>query len=498
MRRFNTLIVFTVVLVFLGCNSLLEQNPKGELTEQTLFETPDDAYKALVSIYRVLHYEHQSPAGHIHCWAFGDVASDDAMKGGESGSDAPEILQIQNFNITATNPELNAAWKTAYRGIHRANLVIKNAPNVEGLNQATATRYVNESKFLRAYWYYDLVRKFGGVPLVLKPSLDSYEIPKNSREEIFQQIESDLEAAAGALPTKSSIPQSELGRATKGAAQALACRAHLFQGDFAKAEDWCGRVIDSGEYSLDPDYSHIFSVDGEHGPGTIFSISYGNNAAYWNDGNVDNIMRGSRGMYGWGFDTPTQDLVNAFEQDDPRKDATVFSNGEILVDGDTADVGNSPTGYICEKYYVPDDVFPANYWDTPKDKIRYRLGMVLLWYAEAANENGHTQEALQALNRVRDRAREGNSSILTDITTTNKQSLREAIWQEQRVEYAMEQKRFYDLVRTDRAAKILHDFAEEYNTQKGANFTESKNELMPIPQAQIDLSQGNLKQNPGY
>src|SRR5699024_1865593 len=101
MRRFNTLIVFTVVLVFLVCNSLLEQNPKGELTEQTLFETPDDAYKALVSIYRVLHYEHQSPAGHIHYWAFGDVASDDAMKGGESGSDAPEILQIQNFNITA-------------------------------------------------------------------------------------------------------------------------------------------------------------------------------------------------------------------------------------------------------------------------------------------------------------------------------------------------------------------------------------------------------------
>src|SRR5699024_6974917 len=118
-------------------------------------------------------------------------------------------LQIQNFNITATNPELNAAWKTAYRGIHRANLVIKNAPNVEGLNQATATRYVNESKFLRAYWYYDLVRKFGGVPLVLKPSLESYEIPKNSREEMFQDRKSDIDAATEALPHKSYIPHSE-------------------------------------------------------------------------------------------------------------------------------------------------------------------------------------------------------------------------------------------------------------------------------------------------
>jgi hypothetical protein len=133
-----------------------------------------------------------------------------------------------------------------------------------------------------------------------------------------------------------------------------------------------------------------------------------------------------------------------------------------------------------------------------KDQNVFRLGHILLWYAEAANENGRPNEARTALNEIRKRARQGNEQILPDVTTLDKSQLREAIWKEQRVEYATEVFRFFDLLRTNRAAKVLGDYAKKYNDQKGREFKAGINELFPVPQSQINLSRGVLKQNPGY
>lgn len=169
-----------------------------------------------------------------------------------------------------------------------------------------------------------------------------------------------------------------------------------------------------------------------------------------------------------------------------------------MPDGLVANVGNSTTGYMNKKYYVPEYERIGGSIQSGRDDIYMRLGKVMLWYAEAANENGNTTEALNALNQIRNRARNGNTGVLLDITTTDKAALRDIIWQEQRVEFGQEFERFWELVRQKRAGEVLRDYAEKYNTAKGAGFRDGVNEIYPIPQTEINLSHERIKQNPGY
>lgn len=498
MKR-HIIILFALMLVttIYGCTDILNQAPQGQLTTETLFETPDDAYQAVIAMY---HISQRSSRYTLNMWVFGDIASDDARKGGESGADFGDILKISYFTVNPSNSLLGPVWEYSYQGIHRANLIIENVSEIEDLDKKTASRYIAEAKFFRAFFYFRLAKIFGGVPLITKANLESYKVPRSSLEATYNLIEKDLKSAVKVLPAKSQLPKDELGRATKGTAQALLTRIYLMQGNFKKTEKWAKKIIDSGEYSLFTDYRKIFEVEGEHGPGIIFSINYGYNSLYQYEdfGNQADIYMGSRAFYGYGFNLPTEDLHDAFAPKDPRLDATMFWNGDTLPDGRIGDVGNSVTGYVSEKAYLSEDVLPPNNYDSPRDHTIFRYGHILLWYAEAANENGHTQAALWALNKVRERARQGNPNILPDITTTNQAELRKIIWHEERVEYAMEGKRFFDLVRTSRAAKVLHNFAEEYNTTKGAGFTKGVNNVFPIPESQIELSGGTLEQNPGY
>jgi tetratricopeptide (TPR) repeat protein len=372
-------------------------------------------------------------------------------------------------------------------------------PNVKDLDQSTADRYVAEAKFLRAFFYFRLVKVFGGVPLITKANIENYQVPRSSKDSTYIRIENDLKDAESVLPLKSELTDDEVGRATKGAAEALLTRAYLMQGNYQAAEKWAKKIIDSGEYSLNPDYYSIFTEDTDHGPEAIFSINYAYNSKYSSslDGmtTADDTYKTSRAFGGYGFDLPTQDLHDAFAPNDPRLKATMYADGDTLPDGRIGDVDNSSTGYIDKKAYIPEDEYhPAA---SGKDNKIFRLGEIYLWYAEAANEDGNTQEALKYLNKVRKRAREGNSNILPDITITDKNALRKEIYHEERVEYAMEAKRFFDLVRTGRAAEVLHAYAKKYNTEKGANFKKD-NKIFPIPETQIELSQGTLEQNPGY
>src|SRR5690606_36582445 len=214
--------------------------------------------------------------------------------------------------------------------------------------------------------------------------------------------------------------------------------------------------ITSGEYELSSDYLGMFQRAGETSKEHIFQIKYMNDqgAQPANNNNIGTTF-GSRAKNGWGFNLPTQDFVDAFEPGDPRLELTVYKNGDVLSDGWVANVGNSTTGYLVRKYYVPDYERIQGSVQAGRDDIYMRLGKVYLWYAEAANEIGKTDEALHYLNEVRRRARQGNNGVLPDITVTDKDALRAAIWQEQRVEFGQEYERFYELVRQGRAGEVL-------------------------------------------
>ena len=500
MKRISIFLVIVGILS-VSCKNLLNKQPQAAISTSNAYQTSEDAIRAVTAAYRPLEsnaWFGPSYGGYM-TWVFGDIASDNAVKGGESASDQSYAYAISHFTVTPTNLATNLAWSTLYVGIHRCNLVLDNVPNIK-MDGTLKTRLLNEAHFLRGFYYFQLVKLFGGVPLVLKSTYKSYDMAKSPKSDVYAQIIKDLQAAEG-LPMKSQYDAADMGRATKGAAEAYLGKVYLYMHDFPKAEAEFKKVVEQGQYSLDPNYLNMFRLSDQHGVSSIFEVDYQYSTKYSVE-NRGNVIRGSRAMYGWGFVCPTQDFVDAFSKGDPRKKLTVYQNGDTLSDGKIADVGNSPTGYLSRKWYLPSSDFPPNgsAISSGRDELLMRYAKVLLWYAEAANEDQNYATALKYLNQVRARARALSSdpNVLPDITTTNQDSLRQIIYHEERVEYGTEHERFFDLVRTGRAATTLHNFAQKYNTQKGANFKQGKNEIFPIPQSDIDLSHGKLVQNPGY
>lgn len=497
--KYITVIILIVGGGLVSCSEVLDVEPQAAVTASNAYNTPDDAARALTSAYEILQANNWccTPAGNGHMyWVFQNVATDDAEKGGEAGADQVYAQRISHYTLIPGNRTTVDSWTSQYVGIRRANAVLENLDGIE-MDPNLKERYYAEAKFLRGYYYFNLLQTFGGVPLVLSTEPETYEIPRSSREETANQILSDFQDAAAVLPPRSGYGPEDYGRATKGAAQAYIGKVHIFLSEFSEAETAFQNVIDSNEYSLDPDYANMFTKAGETSPEIIFSVQHINQPPDQQQNSMG-VVQGSRAMYGWGFNAPTQDFVDAFEEGDPRLKHTTYTNGDEMRDGKIADVGNSPTGYLNKKEYVADYEAPNGFFGSANDLILMRLGKVLLWYAEASNENGKTQQALDALNLVRERAREGNDAILPPITETNQNALREIIWHEQRVEYGQEYERFFDLVRTGRAGEVLRGYAEKYNTSKGAGFTDGVHELMPIPPSEVDLSKGVITQNPGY
>jgi tetratricopeptide (TPR) repeat protein len=328
--------------------------------------------------------------------------------------------------------------------------------------------------------------------------LDKYDLTRTPKDQVYAQIIKDLEEAAQVLPAKNDYAAADRGRATRGAAWAYLGKVYLYMHNFPKAEEWFGKVVQSPDYSLDPDYLNIFMRAGETDDEQIFQAQFDNDQGAQPLNNQIGIVLGSRARGGWGFNCPTQDFVDAFEPGDPRLKQSVYKNGDIMPDGETANVGNSTTGYLSMKAYVPAYEKINGGYQAGRDLLLMRLGKVLLWYAEAANENGHTAEALKALNRVRERARQGHTGVLPDITETNKTALRKIIWHEERIEFGQEYERFFELVRQGRAGDVMRAYAKKYNTAKGAGFRDGVNEIFPVPQTEIDLSGGKIIQNNGY
>ncbi|NJK87541.1 MAG: RagB/SusD family nutrient uptake outer membrane protein [Bacteroidales bacterium] len=337
-----------------------------------------------------------------------------------------------------------------------------------------------------------MVRAWGGVPKVttVDPPL---KLVRSSADEIYDLIESDLMNAIPNLPEKSDQSAAEIGRVTKGAARALLAKVYLFQRDFVNAEKYAMEVIQSDEYGLEPIFTDANGVNGENGIESVFEIGALQEEQTERGGNQYANNQGVRGTpnRGWGFNRPSIDLRNSFETGDSRLKGTIIDLGDvidgvtILGDGPTPDVVTNEVGTVVEiesynrKVWIPGNN-TISQWGHNRRLIRY--SDVLLMAAEALNENDKPADALVYLNRVRERAREGNNSILPDITTTDKNELRNNIYKERRNELALEGHRFWDLIRTGRAVQVLGPLG----------FIEEKHELLPIPQNEIDISQGSL------
>lgn len=317
--------------------------------------------------------------------------------------------------------------------------------------------------------------------------------------EIYSLIVDDLLLAINSLPEKTAYTGSDVGRATKGAAKSLLAKVYLFQEDFVNAEKYALEVINSGLYDLMPDFANANSKAGEFGEESVFEIGALGFEGQDNGGNMYANVQGARGNpnRGWGFNRPSINLMNAFELNDPRKNKTILNLGEIIDDvliagdGSTPDLTKDSNGVTVEiecynqKVWIPGDNVQTQFGHNRRI-IRY--ADVLLMAAEASNENGNTTQALLYVNKIRDRAREGNLAILSDLTETDKNLLRDLILEERRVELALEGHRFWDLVRTGKAVSILGPLG----------FITNKHELLGVPQIEMDLTQNTWQQNPGW
>ena len=267
------LLVAGVLATSAACNKdFLDRKPLVGATEENFYRTEADAIAAINAAYAPLQFE-LSPAGHFR-WIWGDVMSDDAIKGGSGDNDAIEMLQLETFTAQANNENVESEWSADYEGIYRANVVLERIPNIQ-MNEQLKARILGEARFIRAWFFYNLVTLYGGVPLadhVLAPS--EYNLPRASESEVWTLVETDLREAAAALPLRSEYAVSDLGRITKGAAQSLLLKTLVWQQRWSEAQTLAEEIVNSNQYQLEPNYAKIFTQEGENGPLRQFRDEY--------------------------------------------------------------------------------------------------------------------------------------------------------------------------------------------------------------------------------
>lgn len=478
--------LFICLVITESCKKSFLDVPLQNKQPATLFfQNASDAGKAVNAMYANLREWTNIAFAPI---AIESIGSDDAEKG-SSPNDASFFNNFDNFTATAGEGQILDFWRGQYQTINLANEVLDNIPGIN-MDGNLKARYVAEAKFIRAYAYFRLVRAFGDVPLRLTvpKNASEYNIPRSPKATVYTAIETDLNDAASVLPQ--SYAATDIGRATKGAALALHAKVAMYQKKWTDVLSLTNQVIGLG-YSLFPNYEQLFRTNNKNNAESIFEIQCmlvpGNGDA---SNSQYSQVQGVRGVTGggWGFNVPTQDLVNEFEANDPRLKGTVIFRGTTTPEGDAIPaVGDNPMYNM--KSYVPFSEYVSGFNEgCQQDKIVLRYADVLLMNAEAANELGQPTQALASLELVRARARQGNANILPKVTTTDQAALRTAIYHERRVELAMEFDRYFDVIRQGRGATVFGSKGWKAN----------KNEVWPIPQNEIDLSAGLLTQNPGY
>lgn len=526
MKKIVLLVFILSALFNLSCNKedFLDQPLTGRQQLDDFFSTAENSENFVNGIYKKVNGESWWQATFPR--QINDMATDDNWSG-NTAQPRPDITGIAAYNVFPGSTYFNSFWENHYIGITRANISLERIPDVD-MDEDLKARLLGESKFLRAFFYFDLVRSFGGVPIVttytelLEPEIN--DKVRASVEEVYELIEQDLLSAIDALPLKSQYAPNDAGRATKGAAQSLLAKVYLTQEKWNDAQVMANNVIISGEYMLEPDFGNIYSVDNHHGMESIFEIDYINDPVFSEIGGQLSITNGSRGDQGWGWGSPTSDLENAFlsEGDNIRLRSTIIKHGEpVYGDPDVTSFDGMPSenksGRTNRKYYVPVAKRPVPYerGQIPLPYIHLRYADVLLMHAEAAFFNGDENTAKASMQMVRNRVQ-----LTTDMSLTGT-ALRDAIWKERRLELALEHHRLFDLRRqkingVPRIALLMGPDGSfvHYNTnvstdpfettnlnepqEKGIFFDANTHLLWPIPPEEIQLSRGNIVQNPGY
>ena len=469
---------------FSGCsNDYLDVDQTESISTKdiALFNNDQGATTFVTAIYNKFLDFNMSSFSWI---GLSSIASDDADKGsspGDTGADK-DVMDALTYN--ASSLSIRETFEANYEGINRCNQALNIVPQLHQANPVLRSRLVGEAKFLRAFMYFTLVKTYGGVPIIdhlPNPSSDEdrvMQLTRRTSAEVYAFIESDLADAIAALPNKSVYAASEKGRASKGAAYALLAKVNLYQKKWQKVVDNANLVTG---YSLVSNYASMFRLAGENNAESIFEIQGTGSIPAKGIAGYSNTQ-GARGAggWGWGFNTPSQSLVNAYEPGDVRKNATIIFAGTTLYDGRVVPTTVENPRYNFKAYSSA----YTDAWETDANIKYLRYAEVVLMKAEALNELDQTPAAILLLNQIRTRAELGNT------VAVSKAEVRTAIWKERRVEMAFEHDRFYDLVRTGQAvsAFAIH----------GKTFVAGKHELFPLPQTFIVQSDGLSTQNPGY
>jgi hypothetical protein len=482
----KVILLFSIsIFLFTSCKKFLSVDPPYAQDAENYFQTPDDYDRALTGAYDMLQ------GSFLSLW-IGEIASDNSIAGGESVNDSQGLHQIDNMTHGGVNNELRNIMRWNYTGITRVNYIMENKDNIDFPEKQ---HILAEARFLRAYYYFELVKFFGDVPLIIDKRLgieEAQQLPRAPKAEVYAQIEADLNFAIGVL----NPVAAQKGRATKGAAQALLGKAYLYQKKYSEAVTILDEVRNSGLYSLIPNYADLFSVSNEDNSETVFDVQYtgleggGYGCLICLEGNAAPGFQGIRQytgpVYGDGnsYNLPTEELYNAFSPIDPRRGHTILDiEAFIAAQPDPSSItyaigAGGHTGYYNNKYIKRQGEIglPDNDLTSPVNYRVIRYADVLLMAAEAHFHLGNNQTAQQLVNQVRVRA---------GIPGIPVQSLND-IYKERRFELSGEGHRFFDLVRTEQAAQYI------------AGFIPGKHELFPIPQVEIDLAGGNWQQNSGY
>lgn len=487
-KRIGTSLLTLGLLAGAGCTKdYLSLTPTSSVTTVNFYQTQTDAIQATNAAYSQLN---QNGFFNYSLWAIGDVMSDNSYLGGGGAADGIEFQQLDNFTIPATNPLTTAHWQRGFLAIGECNQVLQKVPGIT-MDATIKNRCLGEASFLRALYYFYLVRAFGDVPLVTTPATsasDAASLTRTPVAQVYAQIIKDLQDAIAKLP--GSYSGDDLGRATKWAAQGLLAKVYLTQGDMPNAAIQARAVIAGSGKMLWPNFADNFKVENENGQESLFEVQFKNGLTqYTTDGpgSVMNEFWGARffgnpyvvSSGGYGFNVPEKDLVVGYAAGDTRRMATLFAPGDVYPDGQVqpASLVGNPNGYSIRKQYVGRT--NVNNWDSPLNFPVLRLSEMYLILAEAV---GPTGEGLAAINTVR--ARAGVAALAASSTTDFKKT----VIQERRLEFAFEDDRWYDLKRTGTLVATL---------KAQGKAVQEFNNLLPIPQAEINVN-SNLTQNPGY
>jgi len=443
---------------------------------------------------------------------FGDAGSDDAWKGNAIAGDQREFGDFARFFWLPNNEWFDNRYTFLYQAIGSCNSALVGIGNAN-IDATLKQQLIGELKFIRAYNYFELVKGYGGVPLVLTPvsPAESIAIPRAAAADCYAQIIQDLKDAAAALPEKSAQASGDIGRATKGAANGYLAKAYLFTEQWALAQAAAETVINSGQYNLNDAFSNVWNVSNPNGNESLFELNY-NASQTFNLGTDLTVVMRSRADGGWGFNTPSSNLEQAYGND-PRRQWTIIKQGDNVgpktatFDYSSYDTKllENESGRISRKMFLPLADRPANErGHAALNRIELRYADLLLMHAEASNKLGQDGKALASLNMVRERANRLSPGTVLPRASAGAQLLSD-IWLERRLELAMEGHRYYDLVRQKRLVEVITAFnksqasnTDPYDGGKTKPLVSATNNLFPIPTPQIQLSGGVVTQNPGY